>query len=428
MDIIIVLLLILSNAFFVTAELAIVSSRQHKLRQLAADGVITAKIALDLSENPNRLLSTVQVGITLIGILTGVYGGQALGDDLAVLFAQLPFLAEYSQPLGLTVVVLIITYLTLVIGELVPKRIALSNPEGIALFIARPMKFLSSVMEPIVILLSASTEWILKLLRIKNRKQVPISEEEIRLLVSEGAKAGVVELGEKDILERTLGLGDKKVSTLMTPRNEVVWFDIDNKDRQIRNKLVRDPHPYFPVCKNSIDKVIGVVRAEDLLADYVVDGKFDLKKDVLKPLFIPTNMNALNVLDLFKRSGIHMAIVVDEYGNIEGIVSLTDILEAIVGDIPAVDELDESEITKRDDGSYFIDALVSIDEFKEFFSIKKMPGERSGSYETLAGFVVYKFGKIPTTGDRLVWEEYTFEVADMDGNRVDKILLIVGKK
>ncbi len=426
-DIIIVLLLILVNGLFVTAELAIISSRKHKLKQLANEGSKNAKVALELAENPNRILSTSQVGITLISILTGVFGGEALSGDLAYQFQNIKFIAPYADQVALVIVVLCITYLTLIIGELVPKRIALSDPEGFALFFAFPIKFLSSVLEPIVILLSASTEWILRLFGVKEQNNISISEEEIRTLVKEGAKAGVVEFGEREILERTLGLGDKKVSSLMTPRKEVVWLDVAGSYRSIRSKLVKNPHPYFPVCEGTIDKVVGVVRAEDLLIDYVKDEQFDLKKELLKPLFIPTAMDALDVLDLFKRSGIHLAMVVDEYGNIEGLVSLTDILEAIVGDIPAVDELNESEITKRDDGSWLIDGAVSIDDFKEHFKIRKMPGEKSGAYHTLAGFVVYKLGKIPTTGDTFEWDTYTFEVADMDANRVDKVLLAIRK-
>lgn len=427
MDIIIVLLLILLNGIFVTAELAIISSRKHKLKQLANDGSKNAKVALELAENPNRLLSTVQVGITLISILTGVFSGEALSGDLAEQLKYVSIISPYSEPLSFTVVVVVVTYLTLVIGELVPKRFALSDPEGLAMFFAYPLRFLSSFLEPVVILLSSSTDWVLRIFGIKQTTGITVSEDEIRTLVREGAKAGVVEFGEREILERTLGLGDKKVNSLMTPRKEVVWFDVDGSYRSVRNKLVKNPHPYFPVCEGTIDKVVGVVRAEDLLIDYVRDEQFELKKELLKPLFIPTTMDALDVLDLFKRSGIHLAMVVDEYGNIEGLVSLTDILEAIVGDIPAVDELYESEITKRDDGSWLIDGAVSIDEFKEYFKIRKMPGEKSGGYNTLAGFVVYKLEKIPGTGDAFEWDNFRFEVADMDGNRVDKVLLTVRK-
>lgn len=423
MSILVVCILILLNAFFVTAELAIVSSRKHKLRQLANDGSANAKRALDLSENPNRLLSTTQIGITLISILTGVYGGETISNGFAKTLATIPYLAPYSTILALVIVVIVITYLTLIIGELVPKRIALSNPEGIAIFFAVPMNFLAALMDPIVMILSLSTDGILHLLRIKQNNIMPISEEEIRTIVSEGAKAGVVELGEKDILERTLGLGDKKVSSLMTSRKEIIWFDIDSSYRTIRNKLVKNPHPYFPVGRNSLDKIIGVVRAEDLLTDFITDEKFDLKKVLLKPLFIPTNSDALSVLDLFKRSGIHLAMVVDEYGNIEGLVSLTDILEAIVGDIPAVDELEEKEITKRDENSWLIDGLLSTDDFKEAFKIRKLPGEKSGSYHTIGGFMMYKLGKIPVPGDSFDWDAYRFEVVDMDNNRVDKVLL-----
>jgi putative hemolysin len=423
MEILIVLFLIILNGIFAMAELAIVSSRKSKLRKESNDGNKNAQAALELAESPNRFLSTVQVGITLIGIFAGAFGGATIADSLAKQLNQIPAIAMYSDAIALAIVVTCITYLSLIVGELVPKRLALAHPEGIAKSLAKPMRWVSIIGGPLVSFLSLSTDAIIKLLRIKPNEEPSVSEEEVRMLLREGTQVGVFDVAEKDIVERTLKLGDKRIPTLMTSRKEITWFDIDSKFKTIRNKIMKSPHAYYPVCRDNLDKVIGVVRAEDMLRSFLSEEKIALKTFLLKPLFIPESMDALQVLELFKKSGVHMAIVIDEFGNVQGILALNDILEAIVGDIPTINELEEDEIIKRDDNSWFVDGLVSIDEFKEYFKIKKLPDERSGVFHTLGGFVMHNLGKVPVSGDKFEWDNYHFEIVDMDGNRVDKIIV-----
>jgi len=423
MEILIVLLLIVLNGIFAMAEIAIITVRKQRLQQKANEGNKSAQAALELVNNPNRFLSTIQVGITLVGIFAGAYGGATIAESLSREISTVPLLDPYGDILGLMVVVGVITYLSLVIGELVPKRIALSNPEGIALFVSRPINFISSLAAPIVKMLGISTDWVLRLLQIKPKEEVPVSEEEIRMLIREGARVGVFGITEKNIVERTFSLNDRKVNSLMTTRKEIIWIDIDSSFKTIRSQITKSPHSRYPVCRDTLDKVVGIVRTEDLFTNFLVEEKIDLKKPLHKPLFVPTNMAVLKVLELFKKSGIHTALVVDEYGNIEGLLSLTDILGAIVGDIPTVNDLEEQEIVKRDKSSWFIDGLLSVDEFKEYFHIRKLPGEKTGAFHTTGGFVMYKIGHIPSSGDNFEWENYRFEVVDMDGHRVDKILL-----
>ena len=423
MEISIVLLLIILNGIFAMSEIAIVSVRKTKLQKKAQEGNKQAQIALELAKSPNRFLSTVQIGITLVGIFTGAFGGATIAESLAVQFATVPFLAPYSGAIALTLVVSVITYLSLVIGELVPKRIALNNPEKIALAVAPSMEMLSRISHPLVYLLSISTDWIFRLLRIKKSTEPTVSDDEIKVLLKEGTQTGVFEVAEKDIVERTFRLSDKKVNTLMTPRKEIVWLEVDSSFKTIRSKITNNPHAHFPVCRDTLDKVIGIVRTESLLTDFLAEEKIDLKKILHKPLFIPESMDGLKVLELFKKSGIHMALVVDEYGNVQGLVSLTDILEAIVGDIPTINELEEEDITKRDNGTFLVDGLTPIDEFKEYFKIRKLPEEKEGIFHTVGGFVTNNIGRIPLTGDSFELEQFRFEVIDMDGNRVDKVLI-----
>ena len=405
------------------AEIAIVSSRKSKLQQLANEGNKNALAALELAKSPNRFLSTVQIGITLIGIFAGAFGGATIAENLAAQFNQIPAIAPFSDALALTIVVSIITYLSLIIGELAPKRLALTHPEKIATIMARPMNLISKVSGPVVSLLGFSTDMILRLFRVKPSTEPSVSDEEIRMMLREGTQVGVFEVAEKDIVERTLRLGDKKIPALMTSRKEITWLDIDSSFKSIRTKIIRSSHAYFPVCRDNLDKVIGVIRSEDMLRNFLVDEKIDLKKFLLKPLFIPESMDGLTVLELFKKSGVHMALVIDEFGNVQGLLSLNDILEAIVGDIPTINELDEEEIIKRNDGSWLVDGLLSIDEFKDYFHIKKLPDERSGVFHTIGGFVMHHLGRIPVASDTFERDEFIFEVVDMDGNRVDKVLI-----
>ncbi|MBP7774242.1 HlyC/CorC family transporter [Candidatus Woesebacteria bacterium] len=423
MELIIIFLFILINGVFAMSEIAVLSAKKSRLQVLANEGNRNAQVALELAKSPGKFLSTVQTGITLVGIFAGAFGGATLAESLARQLQVIPFLSPYSGVISLVCVVSLITYLSLVVGELVPKRIALSNPEKIALLVARPLNRLSLMSGPIVSFLSMSTDFILKTLGIKDGAAATISDEEIRTLFREGTLAGTFEIAEKEIVERTMRLSDKKVSALMTPRKEIAWIDVDSRFKTIRNVIASHSHSHFPVCRDSLDKVVGIIRTESLLVNFLVEEKIDLKKLMQKPLFIPESMDSLKVLDLFQKTGVHMALVADEYGNTRGLISLTDLLEEIVGDIPTINEFDEEEIVKRDDGSFLVDGLVAIDELAEYFQMKKLPGQKTGLYHTVGGLATNMIGSIPKTGDSFEAAGYKFEVLDMDGNRVDKILL-----
>lgn len=423
MEIIIVFLLIFLNGIFAMAEIAIISARKSKLQQQVNEGNKNAQVALDIIKSPSRFLATIQISMTLVGIFAGAFGGATIAADLAKQLQTIPFIAPYSQAISLALVVFVITFLSLFIGELVPKRLAIANPEKIAILVARPINKLSAMSNPVVSLLSISTDWMLRAVGIKDASAPAITDEEVRILLREGAQTGAFELAEKDIVERTLLLSDKKVNSLMTPKKEIIWLDIESPFKTIRNKITKKPHSHFPVCRDNLDTVIGVVRTENLLTDFLAEEKINLKKLLHKPLFIPESMDCLKVLELFKKSGVHMALIADEYGNTQGLLSLTDILEAIVGAIPTINELEEEEIVRRDNGTFLVDGLVSIDEFKEHFHIKKLPGERNGLFHTVGGLVTNKIGRIPISGDSFELGNFKFEVMDMDENRVDKVLI-----
>ena len=422
-EIIILLLLIIANGIFSMSEFAIVSARKALLRQRAEEGDLNYKKALELAEEPTQFLSTTQVGITLIGILAGAYGGATLSENLAVRLEMFPFLAPYSYAISIIIVVLVITYLTLVIGELVPKRLALSDPERIASKVASPMKTFSRIASPIIGLLSASTELILRTFGIKQYEEPKLTEEELKVMLDEGATAGVIEEEEQDIMERVFRLGDRTADAVMTQRKEVVWLDINDSAEVIREKPSSGPYSLFLVCKARLDNVLGIVQSKDLLHCSIKDEKVDLKSNLLPPLFVPESMKALKVIEKFKQTGIHLAIVVDEYGSVQGVVSLTDLLEELVGDIPHIAELAEPQIMQREDGSWLLDGMLSIYEFKENFHISELPGEEEELYQTVGGFVMMHLEKIPQEGDHFEWNKYRFEVVDMDEHRVDKILL-----
>lgn len=425
MEIIIILLLIILNGIFAMAEIAIISARKSKLQKQADEGNRNAQTALNLAQSPGRFLSTVQIGITFVGIFAGAFGGETIAVSLSEKLSTIPLLTPYAKGISLFLVVAFITYLSLIIGELVPKRIALNNPVTIAKFVATPMNVISSLASPLVSLLTVSTDLVFRLLKIKPSSEPFVSDEEIKLLMMEGARKGIFNLAEKDIVERTLKLSDKKINSLMTSRKEIDWLDINSPLSTLKNKIAKHPHANFPVAENGLDKVVGIVGSEDILTNFLLNEKIQLQKLIHKPIFVPESMNALKVLELFRKSGIHISLVVDEYGSVQGLVSLTDILEAIVGDIPSLDELNHKEITKREDGSFLVDGLVTIDEFKEYFKIKKIPEEHSGIFHTIGGFVIYKLGFIPSSGDKFEWENYKFEIMDMDGNRIDKALIVV---
>lgn len=425
-EILFIVLLIIVNGVFSMSEIAIISARKARLQQWANEGNEKARAALDLASSPNRLLSTVQIGITLIGILAGVFGGATIAEKLAVRLGTIPLLAPYSNAVALGVVVLGITYLTLVIGELVPKRLALHNAEGIACSVAASMRMLSRMASPAVHLLSISTDAVLSILGIRPVAQPPVTEEEINILIEQGMKTGAFEEAERDMVEHVFRLGDLRAGALMTPRTEIAWLDIDESPEEIRNKIAQSGHSRFPVCQGSLDNILGIVQVKDLLSRNMVGKPADLKASMRRPLFVPESTHGLKVLELFKQSGIHISLVVDEYGSIQGLLTLKDIMEEIVGEIPSIEERAEPLAVQREDGSWLLDGMLPSVDLKEIFQIKNLLGE--GIYQTLGGFVLMQMGRIPSVGNHFEWGGLRFEVVDMDKNRVDKVLVMPVRK
>jgi putative hemolysin len=423
-EILIVFLLIVANAIFVMSEMAIVSVRKVRLQQIANQGNGNARVALQLANAPNQFLGTVQIGITLLAVLSGAFGESALSKNFVPLLKLIPWLAPYSDAIATTTAVLIITYLTLVIGELVPKRLALNNPERIASAVAIPMRMLAKVTSPIVHLLSTSTEMVLRLLGMKPSTEPLVTEEEIKVLIEQGTEAGTFEAAEQEMLNRVFRLGDRRVSALMTPRPEIVWLDLDDSAELNRRIIVDSTHTRFPVCEGDLDNVLGIIHVNDLLARCLASQPLDLTAELQRPLYVPESTPGLKILELFKQSGTHVALVVDEYGVIQGLVTLNDILEEIVGDIPSVDQLDEPQAVQREDGSWLVDGMLSVEEFFELFEIPELSREQRSNYHTVGGFVVTHLGRIPTAADHFMWRGMRFEVMDMDGNRVDKVLVM----
>lgn len=416
-------LLIAANGVFAMSELAVISARRSRLRQWAESGDRGARVALGLANDPGRLFSTVRVGITLVGTLAGVFGGATVAEDIALWLGRYPTLAPYGETIGLVVAVVVIAYFALTFGELVPKRIAMSNPERIASIVARPLRLLSVLGVPIVRLLSGSTEIILKLLRIRPSAVSSVTEEEVRDLVKEGAQAGVFEEAEHEMVKRVFRLGDKRAAALMTPRNDVVWLDVADPPDVIRRKITESPHSRFPVCEGALDSILGIVQVRDLLVQGFGGQPLDFKGLLNMPLFLYEATRGLQVLEMFKSSGTHFAIVLDEYGLVEGLLTLNDILEAIVGDMSSEAEVGDRRAVQRPDGSWLLDGMLSIDEFQDLFEPVHLP---EGDYETLAGFVLTRLRRIPSVADRFEWGGITFEVVDMDGKRVDRLLVARG--
>lgn len=421
-NILIILILILINAFFALSELAIVSARPERLQAMAITGRKGAAKALEMTRDPASLLSTVQVGITLVGILAGAFGGATISGELATVMATWPLVGPYSEVISLVLVVGLITYLSVVIGELVPKQLALQNPEAVAARVAAPMDLLSRVTRPIVALLTISTNAVLALFGIdSSARGNQVTEEEIRVLVQQGAEAGVFEEAESEMVESIFRFGDRQMRSLMTPRNEIVWLDVTNTATENRDIILESRHSQFPVANGELDKVLGTVRAKNMLARDWVETGSNLDDLMEQPIYLPETMLAINALERFKQEGAHMALIVDEFGGIEGLVTLIDILEAIVGDIPTEDEIADPPVTVREDGSLLIDGKITIDDLREALNAGDFPDD--DDYQTLGGFIIYTLGRLPRAGDAFVWSRWRFEVVDMDGNRVDKVLV-----
>ncbi len=428
LEILLLFLLIVANGIFSMSEMAIISSRKVRLQNMANQGNRKARVALELAEAPNRFLSTVQVGITLIGILAGAFGGATISAKLAENFNQIPWLAPYSQGLSFGLVVMTITYLSLIVGELVPKRLALNNPESIAATVAMPMRAIAAFASPVVHLLSASTDLVLRIIGIGPSTEPQVTEEEIKVLIEQGTEAGMFEEAEQDMVERVFRLGDRPVSALMTPRPDIVWLDLEDTTEENRKKMMDSANSRFPVCQGGLDNVLGIMPVTDLLARSLSGEALDLTVSLRQPVFVPESTRGLKVLELFKQTGTHMALVVDEYGVIQGLVTLNDILVEIVGDVPSADELEDPQAVQREDGSWLLDGMLPVDEFFKIFAVSDAQGEHRGSYQTLGGFVITHLGRIPNAADHFEWDGMRFEVMDMDGNRVDKVLVVPGQK
>ncbi len=423
MDILFIFGLILLNGVFAMSEIALVSSRQVRLEKEADAGSETAKAALKLAREPTRFMSTIQVGITLIGILAGAMGEGSIAERIEVYLLQFELVAPWAEPLSLTLMVIIITYFSLIFGELVPKRLAMHNPEAIAKVVAHPMNLLSKFARPLVVLLSLSTEAILKLSGSKKTEEADIIEEEIHSLMKQGTEAGVLEESEHTMVRNVLRLDDQRVSNIMTLRKEVYYIDLEDTAEENLHKIKDTTHSRIPVCKGGIDNVIGFLYSKDVMTKVLSGQSLDISDMIKRPLFVPNSATALQLLEQFKKSRVHLAIVVDEHGQTSGLVSVNDVLEAIVGDMPADDQEYEPDFVEREDGSWLVNALVDINDFKDKFGIKTLPEEEQGNYSTLGGLIMTVLGHIPKAATIVSVANVQLEVLDMDGNRVDKVLV-----
>ncbi|MDR7482801.1 MAG: hemolysin family protein [Armatimonadota bacterium] len=420
-EVLIILLLVLVNGVFAMAEIAVLAARRSRLEQRAAAGDRGARVALELLRTPSRFISTVQVGITLVGVLAGAFGGATLARPLAAWLATIPALAPYAQATALGLVVLPITVLSLVLGELVPKRVALAAPEGLAAALAPAMRSLAVVAAPVVHVLSAFTELVVRALRVPPVSEPPVTEEEVRLLIARGAETGVFKPGEQKLVERVFRLADRRVSAIMTPRTEITWLDVDDPPEEIRRKVTSSRYSAYPVAEGTLDRVVGIVQARDLLVHLMGGRPIDLRALAQRPLFIPETAPALSALDQFRQARTHTALLIDEYGGLQGLVTSDDILEAIVGEIPQAGEAAMPSVVRRADGSWLVDGMLPADEFKMLLGLDALPAEGEG-YETVGGMVMTVLDRIPSPGDHVALPGWRVEVVDMDGHRVDKVL------
>jgi len=422
-EILIILALVILNGVLAMAEMAVVSARESRLEQSAQDGSKGAAEALELAKNPNRFLSTVQIGITSIGILSGAFGGATIAEKIAAELHKVAFLAPHSHWLGVAIVVVLITYLSLVLGELVPKRLALDHAERLAVAVAPAMHALAKAATPIVLVLSVSTDFVLRIFGVRPSAEPEVTHDDIMSMLDQGTEEGVFEEGEQDMVERILRLDDRGVSTLMTPRTNIVYIDVDATHEQIMRKISTHPFSRFPVKQHSPDDVIGYVQARDLLLQRVDGPSFDIRKALQPVLFIPEATSALDALERLKKTVADMAVVIDEYGGVLGLVSMNDILEAIVGDVASSEGEPEPEAIRREDGSWLFDGMILTDDLKDALGLDKLPDEDEARYDTLSGLMMAQLGRVPVSGDHFTWGGLRFEVVDMDGRRVDKVLV-----
>jgi putative hemolysin len=421
-EVVIILLLVVANGVFSMSEIAVVAARKIRLQQRAEEGDHRAQAALELAKHPAEFLSTVQVGITLIGVLAGAYGGATISLPLAQFIGQFPEVARYAEGIALAVVVAGITILSLILGELVPKNIGLQYPETIASWVAAPMKILSRVGGPIINVITMVTALIMRLFGIKATAHPGLTEDEIRAVISEGVETGVLEPAEESIVQRVFQLGDQRVAAIMTPRVDIEWVDVDSTPEELREFLVSHSHTEFVVCHQDLDNVLGTVRAAELLPAVLRGGDIDLRALLREALFVPDSMGAFKLLEAFRSSHRHVAIVMDEFGAVEGLVSVSDLLEGLVGVMPGDASEAGATVVARPDGSLLIEGSAAMEEIVGKLELET-PADETGTYHTLAGFVMARLGHIPRTADAFEWSGWRFEVVDMDERRVDKVLV-----
>lgn len=419
MEIVILLALIFINGLFVMSEIALVSARKSRLESLAEKGDIKAKRALQLSNNPEIFLAAAQIGITFVAIMTGVYSGEKFSHHIQPWFERIEFLKPYAANIATTIIVIIVTFLSILFGELIPKRIGLLRSEKIAKMVARPMNGFARFTYPFVWILNKISNLFFRIFGIKRSKDDAVTEEEIKTMITEGAEAGTIDEAEQEIIERVFHLGDRNITSLMTHRSDIIWFNLDDNEDKIKEKILKEPHSNYPICDGEIDNIKGVVSIKDL---YITPDSI-LFKEIMRPaLFVPENNSAYQLLEKFKNTRIHSAFIVDEYGTVLGIVTLNDILEAIVGEIPQPD-VPDYEIQKREDGSFLIDGQIPFYDFLTHFEKAEWMNEGEHDFDTLAGFILHELEHIPKTGEKLSWKGFKIEIIDMDGHRIDKVLV-----
>ena len=424
MEIAILLLLFVINGFFSMSEMAVVSSRKARLQQLYDEGHDAAGKALQLANNPSDFLSAIQIGITVIGITSGAFGEATLSATVGAWLSQWPLIAPHANFIAVSIVIIGITLGSLIIGELVPKRLALLNPEAVASFAAKPMSWVAWVAHPIVRFLSFATNAILRLLGRRAVGSPPVSEEEIRVLMEQGTEAGVFEEHEHQLVSRVFRMDDLRTAAVMTPRTDIVYLNIEEPREKILARIAEAPHTHFPVTRGDLDNIEGIVAVKELLVDMVRNEPFNLEARLAKPLYIPETLTVTEVLRAFKQHRQTLALIVNEYGEFQGMVTLHDVMEALVGDISTVDNETDSDVVRREDGSLLIDGGVSVERLKHALEIEdELPSEDTGTYNTLAGFVMLQLGRVPKVADHFEWGGLRFEVVDMDRNRVDRLLV-----
>ena len=421
LEIALIFVLLLINGLFSMSELAVVSARPMRLQRRAEDGDVGAQAALDLAAEPSSFLSTVQIGITLIGILSGAFGGAGVANYLTEQIKQISAIADYAEIISFTLVVAGITYFSLIFGELLPKSFALNYPERIAVFVARPMRMLAKLASPVVWFLTAPTGFVLKLFRVRAVVEPPVTDDEIKGLIAQGTEAGVFEETEQNLLESIIHLDDRRITALMTPRLEIAWLEAESSKQAVRETINQCKYSRFPVGRRSVDDIVGYVALKDLLKQQLNDEEFDLRRALKQPLYVPETITVLELLEKFKVSHTHLAIIIDEFGATEGLVTMNDVLEAIVGDLATSGIKPEDSFLKNEDGSYVLDGRLTSAEFREILEIKESPAEERQRYDTLAGFVMTHLGKVPQIGEQFNWRGYRFEVIEMQRNRITKV-------